>query len=71
MTQLFPAKYIASENAITSGNIHSELNNISDCLKINKISLSIKKNLIYYFPHTIEINFETKPYYRKCYFRMC
>ena len=44
MTQLFPAKYIVSDNAITSGNIHSELNRISDSLKINKISLSIKEN---------------------------
>ena len=54
----------AKDNDNISNNISSELNKISEWLKINKLSLNIKKKQIYGFSHTTEKNFKTKHNYR-------
>ena len=55
----------AKDNDNISKNITSELNKISEWLKINKLSLNIKKTKqIYGVSHTTEKIFKTKHNYR-------
>ena len=59
----------ANDNDNIFMNLSSELNKIIEWLKINKLSLNIKKSKFMIF-HTPQKNFKTKHYQKYC-FRMC